>query len=213
MEEAEYRRLIAENIKRKERIRALESQLSQLQADYDQLQQDHEELETEADQWIAEEEARRSNPDKEVPASIMDELKTYRSKAKLDAVQKAVESSGKFRKGINAEQILKLYGLDLDQTELDQIGPEFSESLLQWAQSDASFLLGGDEPVAPAASSNETNGRSSIAPTLRRLPTFASSATGGGAAPPPTDLPTQATALRDPAAAFARAAAARANRA
>ena len=204
-DDSEFRRLIKENIRWKQKYRDAIAQLESVQTEYSQLQADYDELDTEISTYLDEV---QETPVEPVADDIMEELQGFRRKSKLEQMQDAINAVGKFRDGVKAEHIAAMRGMDLDDN-LD-LGDEFRKELLEWAQKDASILLSSDEPVADTSTTNETTGRSSVPPVLRRLPTF-NGATGGGASLPATDPTSQAQSLRDPAAAIRRAAEARNN--
>lgn len=204
-DDAEFRRLIKENIRWKQKYREAMAQLESVQADYTQLQADYDELDTEVSAYLDEV---NDQPVEPVADEIMEELQGFRRKSKLEQMQEAINAVGKFRDGVKAEHIAAMRGLNLDD-DMD-FNDDFRNELLTWAQKDASILLSSDEPVADTTATNEVNGRSSVPPVVRRLPTF-NGATGGGASLPANDPISQVQSLRDPAAAIRRAAEARNN--
>ena len=131
---------------------------------------------------------------------LMQELEGFRRQTKLTALQTALDATGKVRKGVTFEQVARLKGLDLDQLTVEQIQDSaFVGDLMQWAETEAPFLLGVDEPATVAvAEPEEATGRPSLSQNVaRRLPTF-QSASGGGT-PPPGEIPNSTARLRDPA--------------
>lgn len=207
-EDSEYRRLIKENIRWKQKYRETVQQLQELQAERDQLQKDYDELDTEVAAYLDEVE---NNPVEPVADDILEELNSFRRQSKLSKLQEVIDSSGKFRKGVKAEHVAALRNLDLDD-DVDFNDDAFRNEMLEWATKDAQILLGSDEPVADSTSTDETKGRSSVPPVVRRLPTF-NGATGGGASIPANDPVSQSQRLKDPADALRRAAEARQSRA
>lgn len=130
---------------------------------------------------------------------LMQELEGFRRQTKLTALQTAIDSTGKIRKGVKLEQVAKLKGLDLDQLTVEQIqDAAFVGELVAWAETDAPFILGSSEPAPAAPEPESVMERPSLAPNVaRRLPTF-TSASGGGT-PPPGEIPNSTARLRDPA--------------
>lgn len=131
---------------------------------------------------------------------LMQELEQFRRQTKLSALQTALDATGKVRKGVKFEQVARLKGLDLDQLTVEQIQDSaFVGELMQWAETEAPFLLGSDEPATVAvAEPEEVTGRPSLSQNVaRRLPTF-QTASGGGT-PPPGEIPSSTARLRDPA--------------
>lgn len=212
--------LIRENIRKKEKARAAlkeaaeykeraekaEAALKELQTKYDTLQNTHAELEDEVNAYLDEADA---NPPAPLPEEVMAELATYRRQDKLTKIQTALDSSGKFRKGTKAEHLARIGGIDIDDLTSEDL-KDMDALTARWvelATKEAPVFLGEAEPEGSARQEQAT-GRPSALPAARRLPTFTGMAQGGGT-PPPADQPLAIERLRDPAAALARANAAR----
>lgn len=211
--------LIRENIRKKEKARAAlkaaadaearaqaaEQKLADLQAKYDQLQTEYNELDTEVTAYLDEADA---NPAPPTPDEVMAELAQYRRQDKLSKIQTALDSSGKFRKGTKAEHLARIAGVDIDELTAEDMADmeAFTANWVELASKEAPIFLGEPEPAGTGQ--EQTNGRSSALAAARRLPTFTERAQGGGT-PPPADTPLAIERLRDPAAALARANAAR----
>lgn len=211
--------LIRENIRKKEKARAAlkdaaqaraeaeqaKKALAELQAKYDELQNTHTELENEVNAYLDEADA---NPPAPLPEEVMAELATYRRQDKLSKIQTALDSSGKFRKGVKAEHLARIGGIDIDDLTSEDLEDmdAFTARWVELATKEAPVFLGDAEPAGSAQ--EQATGRPSALPAARRLPTFTGMAQGGGT-PPPADQPLAIERLRDPAAALARANAAR----
>jgi len=206
-------KLLRESILRKERIRALLAENETLKATIAERDATIAEITGERDQIVEEmtayfEELEAS----ESPLTPeQEELNGYRQQARMDKIQQAIDANGSIAKGLKAEHIAAITGLDLNDLDgvedFDGLMGEVFDRLQQEAP-----VFFTSSPVATPTQGN-SNGVQSGTPAAgvaKRLPTFASNASGGGT-PTPADTSLSAARLRDPAAAQERAALARAS--
>ena len=206
-------KLLRESILRKERIRALLAENEQLKAAIGERDARIAEVEAERDQIVEETQLLLDEleADEQPLTPEQEELNQFRQKARLDKFQQAIDANGSITKGVKAEHIAAITGLDINALDgVEDFDGLMGEVFTRLQQEAPVFFASG--PVAQSAAGNG-NGIQSGTPAAgiaKRLPTFASQASGGGI-PTPADTSLSAARLRDPAAAQERAAQARAN--
>lgn len=213
---SEFRKTLGQLMRWKDRARQLEQELLQERQQYEALVQQNTALNDELNGYYSDKELEPENQVR-LQDELMQELEGYRRDKRVGTLQRALEATGKIRKGVKFEQLARLKGLDVDSITPEQLEESGAliEELLTWANSDAPYLIDEATPE-PTPVSNETTpatGRPSLpVEAIRRLPTFASSPAGGGS-PPPVEIPNSIARLRDPADALRRAAEGQAQRA
>jgi hypothetical protein len=206
-------KLLRESILRKERIRALLAEVETLKATIAERDATIEEISTERDQIVEEmtayfEELEAS----ESPLTPeQEELEGYRQKARMDKFQQAIDANGSIAKGVKAEHIAAITGLNLDALDgVEDFDGLMGEVFTRLQQEAPVFFSAGSVAQSPGGTSNGVQSGTPAAGVAKRLPTFASNASGGGI-PTPADTSLSVARLKDPAAAQERAAMARAN--
>ncbi|CAB5207232.1 hypothetical protein UFOVP184_49 [uncultured Caudovirales phage] len=207
-------KLLRESILRKERIRALLAENEALKATIAERDAQLEEITSERDTIVEEMtqyfEELEANEQPLTPEQ--EELNQYRQQARMDKFQKAIDANDKIVKGIRAEHIAAITGLNIDALDGVEDFDGLMGEVFDRLQQEAPVFFASSGPVAQPAAGN-SNGLQSGTPAAgiaKRLPTFASQASGGGI-PTPAETSLSAVRLRDPAAAQERAALARAN--
>jgi len=207
-------KLLRESILRKERIRALLAEVDTLKATIAERDATIAEVTGERDQIVEEMtayfEELEANESPLTPEQ--EELNGYRQKARMDKFQQAIDANGSIAKGIKAEHIAAITGLNLNDLDDVEDFDGLMGVVFTRLQQEAPVFF-ASQPVA-AQTQGTSNGLQSGTPAAgvaKRLPTFASNASGGGI-PTPAEQSLSAVRLRDPAAAQERAALARANK-